>query len=113
MLLKLASLSPIRHPRKAPHRHSPAPLVDAPTQTSVVVASDVQCSFNTQNPATGDCLVAYSNYILGSAIDNTLFDAGYFPGLRYHYTTFQGVQTIVTKSRRTGLGQYCLDFCAR
>jgi hypothetical protein len=67
---------PIRHPRKAPQRHPPAPLVDAPTQTSVVVASDIRCSSNAQNPATSDCLVAYSNSMLGSAIDNTPFDAG-------------------------------------
>jgi hypothetical protein len=28
------------------------------------------------NPATGDCLVTFSNSVLGSAIDNTLFDVG-------------------------------------
>jgi hypothetical protein len=55
------------------------------------------------NPATGDCLVTFSNSVLGSAIDNTLFDVGAdkfmatFGGLRHPYTIFQGIWTIATK----------------
>jgi hypothetical protein len=42
-------------------RQPPASFADAPTQTSGVVASEVRCSFNDQNSATGDCLVAFRN----------------------------------------------------
>jgi hypothetical protein len=84
MLLKLASTLLFRHPREAPRR-PPAVLLKPDNlrhhlrmrprrhpSLLLVTSSAVSRS----NPATGDCLVAFSNSVLGSAIDNTPFDVG-------------------------------------
>lgn len=84
MLLKLASALLFRHPRKAP-RQPPTVLLKPDNlrhhlrmrprrhlSLLLVTSSAVSRS----NPATGDCLVVFSNSVLGSAIDNTPFDVG-------------------------------------
>jgi hypothetical protein len=84
MLLKLASALLFRHPRKAPRR-PPAVLLKPDNlrhhlrmrprrHPSLLLVTFSAVS--RPNPATGDCLVASSNSVLGSAIDNTPFDVG-------------------------------------